>query len=137
MRSEYPKLLSKIKTSNTILYCDLFSETVRFYREVLGFPIVLSKSWFVEFAINKYARISVADSSKTTIKSSKGDGITVTFQISDSASIQTIRTHLLNNGYAPTPVVTHPWGAVLFRVKDPEGNRLEFWSDDPQSKNTA
>lgn len=115
-----------IKTINTILYCDLFEETVRFYKERLGFHDVLSKPWFVEFAINSYARLSVADRKRTTMKkSSGGHGITLTFQVEHLTMIHERLTAL---GLKPTDIVAHPWGARLFHIHDPEGHRLEFWT---------
>lgn len=114
-----------IKTINTILYCDLFEETVRFYKECLGFHDVLSKPWFVEFAVNPFARLSVADRKWTTMESSGGRGITLTFQVEH---LTTIHERLTSLGLKPTDIVAHPWGARLFHIHDPEGHRLEFWT---------
>ena len=114
-----------IKTFNTVLYCDQFDETVRFYRECLGFPVILEKTWFVEFAVSSGARLSVANRKRTSMESSKGKGITLTFQVERIAGIHERLSRL---GLAPTAIVTHSWGAELFHVFDPEGHRLEFWS---------
>lgn len=118
-------LAFEIRTANTILYCDRFQETVRFYRDTLGFPVLLSKSWFVEFAINPLARLSVADSARSTLKSSGGQGLTLTFQVENVTSLHS-RLSALN--CSPTPMVSHTWNATLFHVHDPEGHRLEFWA---------
>ena len=123
--------LPEFKTANTNLYCDRFHETVRFYRDAIGFPVILSKSWFVEFAINPFARLSVADRTRTTMESSGGKGLTLTFQVD---SLPTVHLGLSSQGCSPTAIVDHPWGARLFHVRDPEGHRLEFWS--PPGKTT-
>jgi hypothetical protein len=65
-----------IKTSNIILYCKRWNDTVAFYRDTLKFPIHFSNEWFVEFTLAVKARLSVANEEKTSIKSSGGNGIT-------------------------------------------------------------
>jgi catechol 2,3-dioxygenase-like lactoylglutathione lyase family enzyme len=114
-----------IRTVNTILYCDLFEETVRFYKECLEFQEVLSKPWFVEFAVNPYARLSVADRKRTTMESSGGQGITITFQVDD---LHRFYERLKSMDLKPTDIREHSWGAKLFHIHDPEGHRLEFWT---------
>lgn len=114
-----------IRTINTILYCDLFDETVRFYKECLEFQEVLSKPWFVEFAVNPYARLSVADRKHTTMGSSGGQGITITFQVDH---LLKVHERLKAMDLTPTNIMTHSWGAKLFHIHDPEGHRLEFWT---------
>ena len=41
-----------IRTSNTILYCRKWKETVAFYRDVLKLDVHFSNDWFVEFDYN-------------------------------------------------------------------------------------
>lgn len=41
--------------------------------------------------------------------------------------VSVARSRLCRNGLAPTPIKTHPWGANVMYLNDPEGNRLEFW----------
>jgi catechol 2,3-dioxygenase-like lactoylglutathione lyase family enzyme len=114
-----------IRTINTILYCDLFEDTVQFYKEYLGFEEVLSKQWFVEFAVNPYARLSVADRKHSTIEGSGGQGITITFQVDH---LHKVHERLKVMGLNPTDIRVHSWGAKLFHIHDPEGHRLEFWT---------
>lgn len=118
-----PKLTPQ--TANTILYCHAWSETVAFYRDKLGLPVNFASDWFVEFALTDTARLSIADERRATIKSSRGAGITLTFQVAD-ADASWAEFH--NAGLQPTPCRTHPWGARTFYLHDPEGNRLELWS---------
>lgn len=125
--SQHPdnKETTHIRTINTILYCDLFEETVRFYRECLEFQEVLSKPWFVEFAVNPCARLSVADRKRTTMESSGGQGITITFQVDH---LNRVHERLKAMDLKPTDIMAHSWGAKLFHIHDPEGHRLEFWT---------
>ena len=114
----------KIKTSNTILYCKKWAETVAFYGEQLHLEVHFSNEWFVEFWLNAGARLSVANQERASIKSGEGRGITIGFQVED---LQTIHTQLLEAGCHPTPIKVR-WKSKVFYIHDPEGNRLEFWS---------
>lgn len=62
--------------------------------------------------------------SGTKPKGFPGQGHLITFQVRDLAET---RTRLCDAGLAPTPIETHPWGATVMYLDDPEGNRLEFW----------
>ena len=114
----------KITTSNAILYCRKWRETVAFYAEVLQLDVHFSNEWFVEFAINTSARLSIADEARASIKSANGQGITLGFQVED---LQAIHVRLAKSGSNPTPLKKR-WGSKVFYVFDPEGNRIEFWS---------
>jgi predicted enzyme related to lactoylglutathione lyase len=116
----------KNPVANTILYCEKFKETAAFYRNGLGLAVLFSNQWFVEYEVNTTARISVADCRKTTVRSSQGNGITLTFKVE---RIEVIHETLKNRGLSPTDIVRHTWGALIFHIFDPEGHRLEFWSD--------
>jgi predicted enzyme related to lactoylglutathione lyase len=113
-----------IKSANIILYCKKWSETVDFYKTGFALPITTSTEWFVEFKLTKTSRLSVADESRTSIKSGSGRGITIGLQVRD---IETTRAQLENAGLEPT-AIKEIWGAKAFYVFDPEGNRIEFWS---------
>jgi catechol-2,3-dioxygenase len=113
-----------IKTSNTILYCKKWKETVAFYRDILKLDVHFSNEWFVEFILNSQARLSIAHQQRTSIKSSGGRGITVCFQVDDA---QIMHTHLTELEANPTPI-QDLWESSVFYIRDPEGNRIEFWS---------
>lgn len=115
----------QIEKANTILYCTHWEETVYFYRAVLALDILFSNDWFVEFKINSSARLSIADEKRASIKSSNGKGITISLEIE---YLQKIFQDLEDNGYEPSPI-KKIWGKDQFFVFDPEGNRIEFWSD--------
>jgi len=114
----------KIKSTNTILYCKKWEETVEFYRTGLKLLVLSSNEWFVEFKLNEMSRLSVANEARTSIDSSSGKGITVSLQVAD---INHTRTELIEGGVTATPI-KEVWGAKAFYVHDPEGNRLEFLS---------
>lgn len=114
----------KIKATNTILYCKKWRETVDFYRDGLKLLPLSSTDWFVEFKLNESARLSVADETRTSIKSGEGHGLTISLQVAD---VDELRAELIQSGFAPTPI-KEVWGSQAMYLRDPEGNRLEFWS---------
>jgi predicted enzyme related to lactoylglutathione lyase len=114
----------KIKSTNTILYCKKWEETVEFYRTQLKLLVLSSNEWFVEFKLNEMSRVSVANEARTSIESSGGKGITVSLQVAD---VEQTWTELIEVGITPMPI-KDVWGAKVVYVHDPEGNRLQFWS---------
>ena len=114
----------KIKSTNTILYCKKWEETVEFYRSGVKLLVLSSNEWFVEFKLNQMSRLSVANEARTSIDSSGGKGITISLQVAD---IEQARVELIEAGVMATPI-KEIWGAKVIYVYDPEGNRLEFWS---------
>ena len=114
----------KIKAVNTILYCKKWQETVTFYKDGLKLLAISSNNWFVEFKLNEMSRLSVADEVRASIKSGDGRGITISLQVSD---IEQTRSELMEAGIISTPI-KEVWGSKAIYVRDPEGNRLEFWA---------
>lgn len=114
-----------IKSSNTILYCKKWQETVVFYQDDLGLSVNFSSDWLVEFHLGGTAYLSVADEQRTTIKSSSGAGITITLQVENADEIW---RQLRGRGLEVGPIKIHSWGARIFYFHDPEGHRLEIWS---------
>ena len=96
----------KIKSTNTILYCKKWEETVEFYRTGLKLLVLSSNEWFVEFKLNEMSRLSVANEARTSIKSSDGKGITISLQVAD---IEQTRNELIQAGVTPTPI-KDVWG---------------------------
>src|SRR5687768_14226784 len=66
-----------------IIYCRNWEQTIEFYRTGLKLPVLSSTEWFVEFMLNETSRVSVADEARTSIRSSGGNGITVSLQVDD------------------------------------------------------
>jgi catechol-2,3-dioxygenase len=122
----------QIKTVNTILYCRKWDETVDFYKSKLKLQVTASFDWFVEFKLNEGSRLSIANQERTSISSSGGKGLTIAMRVDD---IQETRSILEEAGLHPTAIKDHPWGAKVIYLHDPEGNRLEFWSDNNLDSN--
>ena len=110
---------------NTVLYCDAWEATVEFYGDLLGFEIEHESEWFVEFRVTDTAFLSVADARRATIDAVAGQGITLTLQTTDLART---REALEQRGIVTTPIKQR-WGAEVCYCHDPEGHRIEFWSE--------
>ena len=109
-----------------MLYCERWAETVAFYRSVLGLSVALDTDWFVEFQLTSSSFLSVADSSRATIGAVRGQGVTLTWQVAD---VGEARTMLEATGVDVTEIQRR-WGSNVFYCHDPEGHRIEFWSDE-------
>lgn len=115
-------------TTNTILYCSRWDATVGFYRDGLGLPILFSTDWFMEFRLSADSRLSVANETCASIKSSGGAGITLSLEVDDIDTAWKLMTH---RGLEPTAICDHPWQARVFHLFDPEGHRIEIWQRSP------
>lgn len=113
----------KIKSANTILYCKQWQETVSFYRDGIKLLVLLSNDWFVEFKLNEMSRLSVANEVRASVKSGSGRGVTISLQVAD---LEQTLAELKEAGINSSPV-KEVWGAKAVYVRDPEGNRIEFW----------
>src|SRR5262245_8050192 len=120
-----------LKSTNTILYCQYWSETVDFYQNQLQLPVTFASDWFVEFQLTGAAHLSVADERRATIKSSGGAGLTLTLQVDDADQAWQV---LRQRGLTLGPLKNHAWGARVFYFFDPEGHRLEIWSPMPTKR---
>jgi uncharacterized glyoxalase superfamily protein PhnB len=117
-----------------ILYCQKWPEMVIFYREKLQLPVTFTSDWFVEFEVGATARLSVADERRAKVKSSHGEGITLTLEV-ESADAAWADLH--TRGLELEPVRNHLWGARVFYFYDPEGYRLEIWSPKQGKRETG
>lgn len=115
-----------VQRNNTILYCEHWAPTVRFYRDELGLEVLAENDWFVEFRVTRHASISVADASRATIDHVDGQGITVSWKVADVAGTW---QRLADRGLQPTEI-HDVWDAAAFYIHDPEGHRIEIWADD-------
>ncbi len=114
-----------LKSTNTILYCKQWQETVDFYQTVLALPITFASDWFIEFQLSGMAHLSIANEQRATIKSSGGAGITIALQVEHADEVWQF---LRDKGLEVGPLKDHGWGARVFYFFDPEGHRLEVWS---------
>jgi catechol 2,3-dioxygenase-like lactoylglutathione lyase family enzyme len=113
-----------INRTNTILYCERWEATVRFYRDMINLPVLTEKGWFVEFQLTQNACLSVAASEHASIASAGGAGVTLSWRVED---VDAVRDRLIADGIGVTPVRTI-WGAKSCFIFDPEGNRIELWA---------
>jgi predicted enzyme related to lactoylglutathione lyase len=97
---------------------------ITFYKTTLKLDVNMSNEWFVEFKLTDNAYLSIANESRASIKSSHGQGVTITFEVED---IEASHVFLTEIGCFPGPIKTHAWEASVIYIYDPEGNRLEFW----------
>jgi catechol-2,3-dioxygenase len=117
-------------TTNIILYCEQWDETLGFYKNLLNLPVNFSNDWFVEFRLSASCRLSIADERRASIKSAKGRGITLALEVED---LEQVHQHMQVAGMRPTSIKHHPWDAHVFYLFDPEGHRIEVWQKcDPQ-----
>jgi catechol 2,3-dioxygenase-like lactoylglutathione lyase family enzyme len=124
MNPEAPQApLFAVQRTNTILYCAQWAATVAFYRDQLGLPITHATGWFVECQLGPTTYLSIADSTRATIRPAHGAGITLSWQVVDIAVIQ---QQLTDRGIATTPI-KKKWGAQVLYFHDPEGHRVELW----------
>ena len=120
-----PAPLFEARAVNTILYCGAWIETVDFYRTVLGLAVTHSNDWFVEFRLTEGAFLSVADAARASIEAGGGRGLTVSIRVAD---LGTVRAGIQARGGSPT-TVSRRFGSEVFDVHDPEGTRIEFWTE--------
>lgn len=121
-----PLQQNRILTTNLILYCRNWEETVHFYKDVLKFPVHFYSDWFYEFLLNDTSRLSIADENRSCIKAPGQKGITITLQVD---KIDPVWADFDGRQLNPTPIQVHPWNAKVFYIFDPEGHRLEIWQE--------
>jgi len=113
-----------INRINTVLYCRNWGATVKFYRDVLKLSVNYEAKWLVEFRLIDNTFLSIANTASTSIQSSKGSGITLSFQVENVDAVQ----RQLNEIGIETGPIKPIWGARAFYIFDPEGHRIELWS---------
>ena len=118
--------IAEIDRANAILYCSRWRECVRFYRQGIGLETAFENDWFVEFKLNDGARLSIANAAKASINPAEGRGVTLTLKVKDLVAV---RARLVERGLSPEDIRRHGWGADVFYLRDPDGNRIEFWSE--------
>lgn len=119
--------LVQVGRSNTILYCRRWRPTVRFYRDALGLPVLARNQWYVEFRVTSASSLSIADAAKAPIDDVEGQGITLSWRVVD---LSVTRKRLIDGGLEPF-AIRSMGHADAFYLYDPEGHRIEIWSDSP------
>lgn len=113
--------------TNTILYCERWEDTVAFYRDTLGLEVSFRHRWLIEFVLGGEAHLSVADRAHTTIASSHGAGITLSWK---TVGLAAVRRDLEAKGMT-VPPIRRRWDTDYIEIHDPEGTRIELWADPP------
>jgi len=116
----------QISIANTIIYCKNWPESVAFYRDDMKFEVVFANEWFVEFKVNEAASLSVVDERRSATGTSSGEGVMLSFRVDD---VNSLRSEMELLELDPTPIAT-VWNSPVFSIFDPEGIRIEFWSQD-------
>lgn len=104
---------------------DLERET-SFYKDILGFPLVLDQGWIKYFALNDRAQLGLVDASRGSIKASDDKPVLLSFVVDDP---DYFFRRLKESGYekpVPQPVTREDIGIRAFIFEDPEGYKLEF-----------
>jgi catechol 2,3-dioxygenase-like lactoylglutathione lyase family enzyme len=117
--------LIRVERTNTILYCRRWADTVAFYRDRLGLPEAFANDWFVELMLGPDSFLSVADAARASIPPGDGAGITLSWQVRD---VEDARARLIDDG-VEVGEIGERWGAAVLDLYDPEGNRVELWSE--------
>lgn len=117
--------LLAVGRANTILYCRDWSATVSFYSDDLGLAILAENEWYVEFRVTTASSISIADSTKAPITDVGGQGITLSWRVPD---LVVTHKRLVDHGLGPSRI-RPVGGASAFYLYDPEGHRIEIWSE--------
>lgn len=116
--------LVSVERFNTILYCRHWLPTVLFYRDDLGLPVADESDWFVEFRVTAGSSLSIADSARATVDHVAGQGITLSWRVTDIAAA---RERFVERSLQPSEIRTVR-NTAAFYVADPEGHRIELWS---------
>lgn len=116
--------------TNTILYCGNWGETVQFYKKMLDLSVNFENQWFVEFQLTKTSFVSIADAARASIQAVGGQGVTLALMVEN---IDAVKKQLESRG-VKTSSIQNKWGARVLYCLDPEGHRLEFWSEDFQQR---
>jgi catechol 2,3-dioxygenase-like lactoylglutathione lyase family enzyme len=120
------RIMLKIASSNTILYCNNWKACVHFYQDILKFKTSFAKDdWFRELVVNDNAHISLANVAHCTIPSGEGRGVTLSWQVEE---LEELRAYLQAQGIKVSEITSTSWRAPWFYAWDPEGHRIEFWT---------
>ena len=79
----------------------------------------------MEFELTSSSFLSIADASRATVAAVRGQGVTLTWHVPD---LDHAHTQLQASGVEVTEIRTR-WDANVFYCHDPEGHRIELWSE--------
>jgi catechol 2,3-dioxygenase-like lactoylglutathione lyase family enzyme len=116
-----------VESFHTVLSCRNWEECVTFYRDFLGFRTVDSKPGFVEVEVSPGACIGLIRSAGDDNSENRAFALVLTFRV---ANLEKAHEILSARCQGVTEIMRHPWGARLFKMRDPEGRPLEIWTRD-------
>jgi catechol 2,3-dioxygenase-like lactoylglutathione lyase family enzyme len=126
----HPIRISKI--GHVGLYCRDLPRMVEFYTRVLGFKVsdVNEKGMtFLRFASDHHSFV-LAPAPQGATPSGPTVLQQIAMEVADLDTLKRIRTHLLAQGVKATAIKHEgPGSDYTFDFDDPEGNRLQFYSD--------
>jgi catechol 2,3-dioxygenase-like lactoylglutathione lyase family enzyme len=125
MQAEPQKGLS-VASFHTILYCQKWAECVSFYRDVLQLPVVFENEVFLEFGPAPGARLGLIDAKRSRRAQVQARSLVLSFRVPD---LREAHQFLRTRHPGVSSLKDHPWGARLFEMEDPEGRRIEFWTE--------
>ena len=114
-----------VESFHTILPCRRWDACVSFYRDVLEFEAVDIRPGFIELEVAPGSWLGLLRRAKCDNPESRDDSVILTFRVGDVDKIHNILSARCEE---ISQVKSHPWGARLFELRDPEGRRLEFWT---------
>ena len=114
-----------VESYHTVLFCRKWDACVSFYRDILGFEVVDTRTGFVEVQVTPDSRIGLLRSGKEDDPANSDSTLILSFRVGDVDKIHKILSARCKE---VTAVKKHPWGARLFELRDPEERRLEFWT---------
>jgi len=124
-----------VTSLHTVLFCRKWHESVVFYRDVLGLPVLEEREGFVEFQVNALSRIGLLRKDRSSRPADRPGQALLSLRVPD---VQDAHKQLANRLPDLPAVREHPWGAWVFELTDPEGRRLEFWSPrEPLTQDTS
>lgn len=89
-------------------------------------PLIAEHDWYVEFRVTTDSSLSIADAARATIPDAGGLGITLSWRVAD---LSATRKRLVDHDLAPSDIRIVGDAAAAFYLADPEGHRIEVWSD--------
>lgn len=116
----------KIDYPITFFYVRNLEKETSFYRDILGFKLVLDQGWIKYFALNDHAQLGLVDASRGSIKASEDKPVLLSFVVDDPDAYYQRLKEAQYEKPVPEPVTREDIGIRAFIFEDPEGYKLEF-----------
>ncbi|MFC5468267.1 VOC family protein [Cohnella suwonensis] len=130
----------KVKLEGITVLANDVSALARFYREVIGFPVVIEEDHYVEFE-NAGVRLAIcskplmADNTRqhhSFIEERKGQAFELNFECDSPKAVHDLYEEFVAKGATPiTEPMTKEWGHTTGFFADPEGNIHSIFAVNP------